>query len=78
MRCGKITKFDFEGRARPTCEVCGERQAKYKDYRHIGNILTRFLACGICSQLPDDVVTRLVALKRDSAVYGEKVGEASG
>lgn len=62
MKCGKITRYDLgvDRGVRPTCDVCGERRASYKDYRYIRYELTRFLTCGICSQLPDDEFTSIV------------------
>ncbi len=55
MKCGKITRYDLEDIGpRPTCDLCGERQARYKDYRYIRYVLTRFLTCDACIQLSDD------------------------
>ncbi len=65
MKCGRITRYDLEGIGpRPTCAVCGERQARYKDYRYVRYVLTRFLTCGVCVELPDDQFISIAQTKQ--------------
>ena len=66
MIYGRIHNIDLDYVGeRPACDICGERPARYKDYRYIRYVLTRFLTCQICSKLEDDTFTGIVQANRD-------------
>jgi hypothetical protein len=65
MKYGRITRLDFEDIGScPQCDLCGERRARYKDYRYIRYTLTRFLTCGTCIELPDDEFIGILQAKK--------------